>query len=680
MKTAPTGEGKAAQVKTVLTGERNDARVKTAPTGEGKEPRVKTAPTRERNDARLQTAPTVKTARVKTAPTGEHKEPRVKTAPTWWNEMTAYWLFYVTLTLCLARAILRTTRGLHILQLDGYKTTRYVRWIAQHLSHCFEIKEVLIVAALVLLTVVYPAAWLFPVLCIAWGAFQAAQIIWRKKVEAKKPLVYTARAKRVFGFAVFLLVGLAIVLAQVARLQSAPTAWHVAVFLFSEVTVITLTVANLLIYPLERTINGAYLRAARKRIQTLRPKVIGITGSYGKTSTKYILHQILSQKFNALMTPDSYNTPMGVTKVIRGELTAAHEVFIVEMGAYRRGDIRELCQLASPEIGILTAVGMQHLERFKSIKTIAKTKYELIESLPANGLAVFNCDNDIVAGLADKTDDKQVIRYAVDADNAALTASNVRHTEAGLEFTVHCHAEECGGQAPALRRGKMNNGQAPALRRGKMNNGQAPALRHGKMNNGQAPPLQVDGEIEMRTRLLGRHNVSNILAATSVALACGMELAEIRDAVAKVEPVPHRLQLSAGAGGVTIIDDSFNANPVGAKAALEVLDDFGRAPNGGKKVLVTPGMVELGEQEYEENRRFGERAAQVCDRVILVGRNRTAPILEGLKTANYPKDRVSIAANLAEVKDYLAKLLKPGDVVLFENDLPDNYNESSVSP
>ena len=620
--------------------------------------------------------------------------------------MTAYWLFYVTLTLCLARAILRTTRGLHILQLDGYKTTRYVRWIAQHLSHCFEIKEVLIVAALVLLTVVYPAAWLFPVLCIVWGAFQAAQIIWRKKIEAKKPLVYTARAKRVFGFAVFLLVGLAIALAQVAHLQSVPTAWLVAVFLFSEVTVITLTVANLLIYPLERTINGAYLRAARKRIQTLRPKVIGITGSYGKTSTKYILHQILSQKFNTLMTPDSYNTPMGVTKVIRGELTEAHEVFIVEMGAYRRGDIRELCQLASPEIGILTAVGMQHLERFKSIETIAKTKYELIESLPADGLAVFNCDNDIVAGLADKTDDKQVIRYAVDADNAALTASNVRHTEKGLEFTVRCHAEECGGQAPALRRGKtnngqapalrhgkMNNGQAPALRRGKTNNGQAPALRHGKMNNGQAPALrrgkvnngqapalQVDGEIEMRTRLLGRHNVSNILAATSVALACGMELEEIRDAVAKVEPVPHRLQLSAGAGGVTIIDDSFNANPVGAKAALEVLDDFGRAPNGGKKVLVTPGMVELGEQEYEENRRFGERAAQVCDRVILVGRNRTAPILEGLKTANYPKDRVSIAANLAEVKDYLAKLLKPGDVVLFENDLPDNYNESSVSP
>lgn len=540
--------------------------------------------------------------------------------------MTVY-LFYVTLAVCLARAILRTTRGLHILQLDGYKTTRYVRWICQHLSHCFEIKEVLIVAVFVLLTALYPAAWLFPVLCIAWSAFQVATLIWRKKVEAKKPLVYTARAKRVFGLAVFLLVGLAVGLAM----QGAPTTWSVAVFLFSEVSVITLTVANLLIYPLERAINGAYLRAAKKRIKTLMPKVIGITGSYGKTSTKYILHEILSQKFNTLMTPDSYNTPMGVTKVIRGDLTAAHEVFIVEMGAYRRGDIRELCELASPEIGILTAVGPQHLERFKSIETIAKTKYELIESLPTDGLAVFNCDNDIVAGLADKTDDKQVIRYAVDADSD-LTASNIRHTDTGLEFTVHSNA------------------------------------------------LQADGEIEIRTRLLGRHNVSNILAATSVALACGMELEEIRDAVAKVEPVPHRLQLSAGAGGVTIIDDSFNANPVGAKAALEVLDDFGRTPNGGKKVLVTPGMVELGEQEYEENRRFGERAAQVCDRVILVGPNRTAPILDGLKTANYPKEQVRIAANLAEVKDYLAKLLKPGDVVLFENDLPDNYDESAVSP
>ena len=574
--------------------------------------------------------------------------------------------FYVTIAACLARAIVRTTSGLHILQLDGYKTTRYVRWIRQHLGDCFEIKEILIAASLVLLTVVYPAAWLFSVLCLAWGAFQASRIIWREKVEAKKPLVYTARAKRVFGLAVLLLVGLAVVSATIG----AENRWRVAVFLLSEVTVITLTVANLLIYPLERAINGAYLRSARKRIKTLRLKVIGITGSYGKTSTKYILHGILSQKFNTLMTPDSYNTPMGVTKVIRGELTEKHEVFIVEMGAYRRGDIRELCELTSPEIGILTAVGPQHLERFKRIENIAKTKYELIESLPPDGLAVFNCDNAICAELADKTDDKQVVRYAVDAEKAELTASNIRHTHAGLEFTVHCHAQEL------CKRENVDIDNVDVGLRKDTTSQRIPSSN--AMRTTENPNAMRLTE-NIRTQLLGRHNVSNILAAMSVALACGMALEEIRDAIAKVEPVPHRLQLSAGAGGVTIIDDSFNANPVGAKAALEVLDDFGRDANSGKKVLVTPGMVELGEQEYEENRRFGERAAAVCDRVILVGPSRTTPILEGLKTANYPSEQVSVAVNLAEVKNYLAKLLKPGDVVLFENDLPDNYNEESSS-
>jgi len=451
----------------------------------------------------------------------------------------------------------------------------------------------------------------------------------RKKVEAKKPLVYTARAKRVFGLSICLLVGIATTLVLIA--QTSP--WRIAIFLFSEVTVINLTIANLLLYPLERTIHGAYFFSAKKRIKTLQPKVIGITGSYGKTSTKYILHQILSQKFNALMTPDSYNTPMGICKVIRGDLTAEHEIFIVEMGAYKRGDIRELCNLASPQIGILTAVGPQHLERFKSIENIAKTKYELIESLPSGGLAVFNCDNEICAGLADRReqDGNPVLRYATEpfpvasaAERAELIARNIQHTDEGLAFTIH---------------------------------------------------TSVGPETEIQTRLLGRHNVSNILAATAVAVECGMTLAEIRVAIANVEPVPHRLQLTASEGNVTIIDDSLNSNPVGAKAALEVLTEI----QGGKKVLVTPGMVELGEREYEENKRLGEHAADVCDLVILVGPKRTTPILDGLKAVQYPNQQIIVALNLEEVKQHLATQVRAGDVVLFENDLPDSYNEEQQS-
>ena len=536
-------------------------------------------------------------------------------------------LFYFATLTCLARAIVRTTSGLHILQLDGYKTGRYLKWIRQHLKNCFEVKEILVIGGLLVLTAFYPQyhdTWFFPILCVAWGGFQVYLSTRRKKVEVKKPLVYTARAKRVFGLSICLLVGFATTLVLIA--QTSP--WRIAILLFSEVSVINLTIANLLIYPLERTINEAYLFSARKRIRTLQPRVIGITGSYGKTSTKYILHQILSQKFNTLMTPDSYNTPMGICKVIRGELTAEHEIFIVEMGAYKRGDIRELCNLASPEIGILTAVGPQHLERFKSIENIAQTKYELIESLPSDGLAVFNCDNEICARLSDKREQggSPVRRYATEpfsvdsvADRADLTATNIQHTPEGLAFTVHTHI----------------------------------------------------GISEIRTRLLGRHNVSNILAAIAVSMECGMTLAEIRQAIGTVEPVPHRLQLTSGVGNVTIIDDSFNSNPVGAKAALEVLTEIGE----GKKVLVTPGMVELGEREAEENRRLGEHAAEVCDLVILVGPTRTRPILEGLKAAGYPSQQIIVALNLEEVKQHLATQVQAGDVVLFENDLPDNYKE-----
>ena len=551
-------------------------------------------------------------------------------------EMLGTMLFYLAILTCVARAVVRTASGLHILQLDGYKTHRYLKWIPQHLRNCFEIREILIVAGLLIFTVFYPQyhdTWLFPILCLAWGGFQVYMLSRRKKVEAKKPLVYTARAKRVFGLAICLLVGLAGAIVLIAN----QSPWRVALFLFSEVSVLNLTIANLLIYPLERTINEAYLLSARKRIKAFSPKVVGITGSYGKTSTKYILHRILSEKFNTLMTPDSYNTPMGICKVIRGQLAAEHEIFIVEMGAYKRGDIRELCNLASPQIGILTAVGPQHLERFKSIENIAKTKYELIESLPSGGLAVFNCDNEICAELADKREqgDNPVFRYATKQSPVSaaskpvqLTAMNIRHTDEGLAFTVQTLVEE-----------------------------------------------QDATEVEIRTQLLGRHNVSNILAAMAVAIECGMTLEEIQAAVANVEPVPHRLQLTAGAGGVTIIDDSFNSNPVGAKAALEVLTEIG----DGKKVLVTPGMVELGEKEYEENKKLGEHAADVCDLVILVGPTRTIPILDGLKAAAYPKQQIIVALNLEEVKQHLATRVQPGDIVLFENDLPDNYNEERVA-
>ena len=293
-------------------------------------------------------------------------------------------LFYLLILLCYIRVVFRTTEGLHILQLDGYKPIRYMRWVVLHPRRCFEIYEVL--AVLITLTVisvfeVNQPAWLFAALCVCWIAFQIYRILWRKKEEAKKPLVYTARAKRLFSLTLTCQAFLAVLIA----LTFSNFQWRLSAFLFCELTVPVLVICSNLILPLEFTINNTYLRDAKKRIRNLKPKIIGITGSYGKTSTKYILNQILSKEYNVLMTPNSYNTPMGICKVIRGELTSAHEFFIVEMGAYKRGDIKELCQLAPPEIGILTAVGPQHLERFKSLENTAKAKYELIEALPTDG-------------------------------------------------------------------------------------------------------------------------------------------------------------------------------------------------------------------------------------------------------------------------------------------------------
>ena len=534
-------------------------------------------------------------------------------------------LFLSILIICLVRSIIRAIQGLHILQLDGYKPGRYTKWVTNHISQCIEIKDLSIIVIFSIPVIIYPpfldGNWTFPLLSIAWMVFQLYAITTRKKVYIKKPLVYTFRAKRLFSLALVFLLGLGVIFALFIE----ENRWRLIAFLFSELTIPVMILSSFLIWPVEQFINSWYLRDARKRIKSLEPTVIGITGSYGKTSTKYILHQILSQKYNTLMTPDSYNTPMGICKVIRGDLLPEHEYFIVEMGAYKRGDIQELCDLAFPEIGILTAVGPQHLERFKSIENTTRAKYELIQSLPSNGLAVINNDNSICMDLAEKTDTVPIIRYGVKSnDTNRLTAVDIRQSEIGLSFTLQDN---------------------------------------------------TTGTVEISTKLLGKHNVSNILAAVAVAQHCGMNLNEISKALKTLEPIPHRLQLMDSGTGITVIDDSFNANPEGAKAALEVLSDFlGKGTT--QKVLVTPGLVELGEQEYDANKKFGSDAAKVCDLVILVGPARTLPILEGLKTEDYPEDKIYIAKNLNDAQQQLAIRLSPGDVVLFENDLPDNYNES----
>jgi len=346
---------------------------------------------------------------------------------------------------------------------------------------------------------------------------------------------------------------------------------------------------------------------------------IGITGSYGKTSTKFILQQCLTTKYQALATPESYNTTLGVVRVIRELLRPIHEFFIAEMGARQTGDIQEICALVQPKIGIITAIGEQHLETFKDISTIINTKLELFAALPADGIAVYNFDDAVVRG-AEKPSGPRYVTYAIDANEADYLASELLSSAKGTEFTL-----------------TTKNGDSQRF----------------------------------RTRLLGRHNIYNILAAISVSAELGIPLSALFPVVANLKPLPHRLEVRKTAAGFTILDNAFSSNPQGAKSSLEVL----AAIEGKRKIMITPGMVELGNREFELNKVFGKQASSVCDHIILVGAKRAIPIREGLLEAGYPESDIYIAADLRDGQKHLEEVLQADDVVLYENDLPDTYNE-----
>ena len=379
--------------------------------------------------------------------------------------------------------------------------------------------------------------------------------------------------------------------------------------------------ANRLIKPLEERINMGFYKEAQEKIKS-KPDltVVGVTGSFGKTSTKFILGSILSEKYIVLNTPESYNTPMGLSKVINNELKDEHEVFIAELGARNIGDIKELSELVRPKIGVITSIGPTHIETFKNIDNIMKTKYELIEELPTDGVAIFNYDNEYIKKLADKTFKEMILYGLEDIESLDLYAENIEVSEFGSTFTIKDKEENT---------------------------------------------------IRCTTKFLGTHTIYNILAGVAVAKSLGLSFDEIKNGIEKIEPIPHRLNIINPGTGLIIIDDAFNSNPIGAKAALEVLSQF----KEGRKIIITPGMVELGAMEDVANREFGENIGKVCDYVILVGEKRTKPIYEGLIEVNYNEGNIYVVNSLEEATAQIQKIARPKDIVLFENDLPDHYKE-----
>lgn len=499
-------------------------------------------------------------------------------------------------------------KSMHMFQLNSYKTPTHIRWLGKN-------KQSLIpglVGAVVAVLMLIFCAGSIGSLCVMTVVFALLAVVVRPR-KAKKPLVYTKRVIRMLVTICLLLVICAVCCAII------PGNWvyYVFVAVLAAVSPLVVLAANFINKPVEHAINQYYINDAKKLLRSSPDLLtIGVTGSFGKTSVKYILHTLLQAEFNTLKTPESYNTPMGVVKTVRSMLRATHQVFVCEMGARNVGDIQELCQLASPKMGIITSVGPQHLETFHCLENVQKTKFELEVSLPADGKIFLNMEDENIRAYAGHVT-HEMISYGL-SDSCDYYAGGISASSKGTTFTVYTPT----------------------------------------------------GDTEtFTTKMIGAHNVINIVGAIAICCELGIPLARLKVQVRKLESVPHRLQLIRRQG-ITIIDDAFNANPTGAKAAIDALALF-----DGCKILVTPGMVELGEQQDELNRNFGSYAAGVCDYVMLVGQKQTQSIYEGLISAGYPEEKIFVADVLQDALSKAYEVSSEGKekIILLENDLPDNF-------
>jgi UDP-N-acetylmuramoyl-tripeptide--D-alanyl-D-alanine ligase len=523
----------------------------------------------------------------------------------------------------------RSRRALHLLQLEHYENARLLLWLRRRgeVSDPIDLGAAIAAAVLAAVTAAHGHRFIELIGFALLAAALAAREARRPAPREITALVLTQRARRLWAVAfaipgLFVAVGAALTIALGSDLPFA--LGTLAAVAAPAAAPWLMCAANRSLVPVQRHINARFEAAARARLAAVGPTVIGITGSYGKTTTKVCVGAVLGEAMPTLITPASFNSQLGVIRTINEHLEERHRAFVVEMGMYRAGDITELCELVHPTIGVLTAIGPVHLERMGTIEAIAEAKGELARALPADGHLVANGDDPRVAAIAAHVPVDTVL-YGLENPAATVRAEDIELADGATRFTLVIGDERVAAQAG----------------------------------------------------LLGHHNVSNLLAAAAVGHLLGMSAEQIAAGLARVQPPEHRLQpIPNPAAGIVVIDDAYNSNPAGAAAALEVLRDH----PARRRILVTPGMVELGDEEAALNERFGRQAAAVCDHVILVGPARTRPIDLGLRAEGFDPAAITVVADIGGATEVLRGLTRAGDVILFENDLPDMYAEDPPVP
>ncbi len=532
-------------------------------------------------------------------------------------------IFIIALIVYFIYILLVSTKSLHMLQQNRYNEGgKLFKWIQKNAKECFiNINLVFLIIVLFYFSssLVKYVSYFFTVIYLFLIYVFYSN---KKKDNVKIPLKYTARVKRlIFTNCLFHLLVIFILYMIFKNKAITMITVYLILGIIGYLNYLVIILINFLNIPAERYVAHYYRTKAINKLNSMtNMEVIGITGSYGKTSSKNILNDILNIKYNSFKTPANYNTPYGLMITINNYLDKYNDFFVAEMGACLKGEIKELCDFVHPKYGIITSIGLAHLETFGSEEAIQRTKFELIESLPSDGIGILNADDPKQTSYNIKNDCR-ILWVGIDnTKKCDAYAKDIDLTYKGTKFKV-------------VFKG-------------------------------------LDKEYEFQTKLLGRANIYNLLAAILLGHELGISISDLQKAVKGVEPVEHRLQMKK-MNDINLIDDAYNANPKGCAMAVEVLSQM-----PGKKIIITSGMIELADKEYFENKELGKKiAASKADEVILVGKNQTKPIQDGLQEGGFKENKTHIVNDVKEAFEVLKKLNDGNTYCLLQSDLPDIYNE-----
>lgn len=356
-------------------------------------------------------------------------------------------------------------------------------------------------------------------------------------------------------------------------------------------------------------------------------KVIAITGSFGKTTTKEILYEILRNKFKVAKTDKNFNSTVGIAESIVKNLEQDTEIFIVEMGAYRKGEIRKSTQLIQPDISIVTAIGPQHISLFGNIQKLVEAKYEIIEGLDQDGLAILNGNNQYCLQMAGKTEHRKILYYTIDEETEMMqTVEPVK----GKDFP------------------QIHDGILYALNIEELDMGYKFDLKYRE----KTYPVEI--------KLTGRHNISNVLAAIGASLEIGMNIEDVVSIIQTTTLPQVHLNWYKGINNSHILDDGYNTNPEGFKNAIDELNK-----KTGKKLLITRGILELGEEQQKAYREVAEKMDGIID-IIISSDKKLIDAVE-LNTGNI---QTFYAPTDVEFLKIVEANTHEGDVILLEGALP----------